>query len=86
MDLSERVREQKSVSGKNLETAAAFTKKDLPLDVSVINQNENENTEAWAASQTTTEFAQSTSLATTMQLDGTGKVNIFLIIKTKQAM
>ncbi|XP_050572328.1 multiple PDZ domain protein isoform X4 [Cygnus atratus] len=74
MDLSERVREQKSVAGKNLETAAAFTKKDLlPLDVSVINQNESENTETWAGSQTTAEFAQSTSLATTMQLDGTGK-------------
>uniref|UniRef100_A0A8B9CJC1 Multiple PDZ domain protein n=1 Tax=Anser brachyrhynchus TaxID=132585 RepID=A0A8B9CJC1_9AVES len=48
MDLSERVREQKSVAGKNLETAAAFAKKDLlPLDVSVINQNESENTETW---------------------------------------
>uniref|UniRef100_A0A8B9CM53 Multiple PDZ domain protein n=1 Tax=Anser brachyrhynchus TaxID=132585 RepID=A0A8B9CM53_9AVES len=75
MDLSERVREQKSVAGKNLETAAAFAKKDLlPLDVSVINQNESENTETWAGSQTTAEFAQSTSLATTMQLDGIGKV------------
>uniref|UniRef100_A0A8C3CMC1 Multiple PDZ domain protein n=1 Tax=Cairina moschata TaxID=8855 RepID=A0A8C3CMC1_CAIMO len=82
MDLSERVREQKSVSGKNLETAAAFTKKDLPLDVSVINQNENENTEAWAASQTTTEFAQSTSLATTMQLDGTGKDQVLSMEKS----
>ncbi|KAM9167184.1 multiple PDZ domain protein [Mergus octosetaceus] len=82
MDLSERVREQKSVSGKNLETAAAFTKKDLPLDVSVINQNENENTEAWAASQTTTEFAQSTSLATTMQLDGTGKDQVLSVEKS----
>uniref|UniRef100_A0A8B9CJR0 Multiple PDZ domain protein n=1 Tax=Anser brachyrhynchus TaxID=132585 RepID=A0A8B9CJR0_9AVES len=61
MDLSERVREQKSVAGKNLETAAAFAKKDLlPLDVSVINQNESENTETWAGSQTTAEFAQST--------------------------
>ncbi|XP_032062130.1 multiple PDZ domain protein isoform X10 [Aythya fuligula] len=82
MDLSERVREQKSVSGKNLETAAAFTKKDLPLDVSVINQNENENTEAWAASQTTTEFAQSTGLATTMQLDGTGKDQVLSMEKS----
>ncbi|NXI67551.1 MPDZ protein, partial [Anseranas semipalmata] len=41
MDLSERVREQKSVAGKSLETAAAFTKKDiLPQDVSDVNQNE----------------------------------------------
>ncbi|XP_035165402.1 multiple PDZ domain protein isoform X15 [Oxyura jamaicensis] len=82
MDLSERVREQKSVAGKNLETAAAFTKKDfLPLDVSVINQNESENTEAWAGSQTTAEFVQSTSLATTMQLDGTGKDQVLSVEK-----
>ncbi|XP_047905741.2 multiple PDZ domain protein isoform X11 [Anser cygnoides] len=83
MDLSERVREQKSVAGKNLETAAAFAKKDLlPLDVSVINQNESENTETWAGSQTTAEFAQSTSLATTMQLDGIGKDQVLSMEKS----
>ncbi|NXL95016.1 MPDZ protein, partial [Alectura lathami] len=43
MDLSERVREQKSVVGKSLETAPSFTKKDLlSLDVSNINQNESD--------------------------------------------
>ncbi|NWZ32375.1 MPDZ protein, partial [Asarcornis scutulata] len=41
MDLSERVREQKSVSGKNLETAAAFTKKDLPLDDQVLSMEKS---------------------------------------------
>uniref|UniRef100_A0A8C8BIW4 Multiple PDZ domain crumbs cell polarity complex component n=1 Tax=Otus sunia TaxID=257818 RepID=A0A8C8BIW4_9STRI len=48
MDLNQRVREQKSVVGNSLETAAVFTEKDLlPLDVSDINQNESENRACW---------------------------------------
>uniref|UniRef100_A0A8C8BJZ5 Multiple PDZ domain protein n=1 Tax=Otus sunia TaxID=257818 RepID=A0A8C8BJZ5_9STRI len=74
MDLNQRVREQKSVVGNSLETAAVFTEKDLlPLDVSDINQNESENRATWPGSQATAEIARSTSLATSMQLDPTGK-------------
>ncbi|XP_074935779.1 multiple PDZ domain protein isoform X18 [Phalacrocorax aristotelis] len=75
MDLNQSVTEQKSAVGDNLETATGFTKKDLlPLDASDISQNESENTATWTGSQTTAEIAQSTSLATTMQLDPTEKV------------
>lgn len=78
MDRNQRVREQKSVVDNSLETTNGFTKKDiLPPDVSDINQNESENTATWTASQTTTEIALNTSLATTMQFDPTGKVKIF---------
>ncbi|NXA38753.1 MPDZ protein, partial [Eudromia elegans] len=53
MDLNQRVREKISLAGKSLETATGFTNKDLlPLDVSDINQNENENTGAWTGPQT----------------------------------
>lgn len=86
MDLGQKVREQKFVVGSSLETATGFAQKDLlPLDVSDINQNESEDTATWTGSQTTTEIALSTSLATTMQLDPTGKVKIFfsvIILKT----
>ncbi|XP_064295166.1 multiple PDZ domain protein isoform X18 [Phalacrocorax carbo] len=75
MDMNQSVTEQKSAVGDNLETATGFTKKDLlPLDVSDISQKESENTATWTGSQTTTEIAQSTNLATTMQLDPTEKV------------
>uniref|UniRef100_A0A672UX12 Multiple PDZ domain protein n=1 Tax=Strigops habroptila TaxID=2489341 RepID=A0A672UX12_STRHB len=76
MDLSQR--EQKSVAGNSLETATGVAKNDLlPLDVSDTNQNESENTATWTGSQKTAEIAPSTGLATTMQLDPTGKVKIF---------
>ncbi|KFW07763.1 Multiple PDZ domain protein, partial [Fulmarus glacialis] len=76
MDLNQRVREQKSVVGNSLEAATGFTKKDLPpLDVSDINQNESENTVIWTGSQTTAE------IATTMQLDPTGKDQVLLMDK-----
>ncbi|KAM7075993.1 multiple PDZ domain protein isoform 1-T9 [Ciconia maguari] len=82
MDLNQGVREQKSVVGNSLETATGFTKKDLlPLDVSDINQNESENTATWTGSQTTAEIALSTSLATAMQLDPTGKDEVLLMEK-----
>lgn len=82
MDLNQRVGEQKSVVDNSLETATGFTKKDLPLDVSDINQNESENTATWTGSQTSSEIALSTSLATTMPLDPTGKVKILCFLKT----
>uniref|UniRef100_A0A663N3E4 Multiple PDZ domain protein n=1 Tax=Athene cunicularia TaxID=194338 RepID=A0A663N3E4_ATHCN len=81
MNLNQRVREQKSIVGSSPETAIAFTEKDLPLDVSDINQNESENRATWPASQTTAEIAQSTSLATSMQLDPTGKDQVLLMEK-----
>ncbi|KAM6187313.1 multiple PDZ domain protein isoform 2-T2 [Sarcoramphus papa] len=82
MDLNQRAREQKSVVGNSLETATGFTKKDLlPVDVSDTNRNENENTATWTGSQTTAEIALSTSLATTMQLDPTGKDQVLLMEK-----
>ncbi|KAM6036409.1 multiple PDZ domain protein isoform 4-T6 [Theristicus caerulescens] len=81
MDLNQRVREQKS-GGNSLETTTGFTKMDLlPLDVSNINQSESENTAMWTGSQTTAEIALSTSLATTMQLDPTGKDQVLLMEK-----
>ncbi|KAM4637826.1 multiple PDZ domain protein isoform 4-T8 [Amazona ochrocephala] len=80
MDLNQR--EQKSVEGNSLETATGFTKKDLlPLDVSDTNQNESENTATWTGSQKTAEIALSTGLATTMQLDPTGKDQVLLMEK-----
>ncbi|PKK28636.1 multiple PDZ domain protein [Columba livia] len=82
MDLNQRVREQRSVVDNSLETTNGFTKKDiLPPDVSDINQNESENTATWTASQTTTEIALNTSLATTMQFDPTGKDQVLLMEK-----
>ncbi|XP_010289127.1 PREDICTED: multiple PDZ domain protein [Phaethon lepturus] len=82
MDVNQRVREQKSVMGNGLETATSFAKKDLlPLDVSDTNQNESENAATWTGSQTTAEIALSTSLATIMQLDPTGKDQVLLMEK-----
>lgn len=82
MDLNQK--EQKSVAGNSLETATGFTKKDLlPLDVSDTSQNESENTATWTGSQKTSETARSTGLATTMQLDPTGKVKIFLFFNSR---
>ncbi|KFW79069.1 Multiple PDZ domain protein, partial [Manacus vitellinus] len=82
MDLNQRMREQKCVVGSSLETATGFTKTDLlPLDVSNINQNESENTATWTESQTASEVALNTSLATTMQLDPQGKVKLFIFFK-----
>ncbi|XP_010000221.1 PREDICTED: multiple PDZ domain protein [Chaetura pelagica] len=79
MDLSQRVREQKSIVGNSLETASGFTEKDLlPLDVSDINQNENENTASWTRSETTAEIALNT---TTVQLDATEKDQVLLTEK-----
>ncbi|XP_062465021.1 multiple PDZ domain protein isoform X17 [Pezoporus occidentalis] len=78
MDLNQK--EHKSVAGNSLETATGFTKKDLlPLDVSDTNQNEN--TATWTGSQKTSEIALSTGLATTMQLDPTGKDQLLLMEK-----
>ncbi|XP_061223916.1 multiple PDZ domain protein isoform X4 [Neopsephotus bourkii] len=80
MDLNQK--EQKSVAGNSLETATGFTKKDLlPLNVSGANQNESENTATWTGSQKTSEIALSTGLATTMQLDPTGKDQVLLMEK-----
>ncbi|XP_030368094.1 multiple PDZ domain protein isoform X16 [Strigops habroptila] len=80
MDLSQR--EQKSVAGNSLETATGVAKNDLlPLDVSDTNQNESENTATWTGSQKTAEIAPSTGLATTMQLDPTGKDQVLLVEK-----
>ncbi|KFQ49496.1 Multiple PDZ domain protein, partial [Nestor notabilis] len=80
MDLNQR--EQKSVEGNSLETATGFTKKDLlPLDVLDTNQNESENAATWTGSQKTAEIALSTGLATTMQLDPTGKDQVLLMEK-----
>ncbi|KAM6364213.1 multiple PDZ domain protein isoform 5-T5 [Pluvialis apricaria] len=82
MDLNQRVGEQKSIVDSSLETATGFTKKDLlPLDVSDVNQNESENTATWTGSQTTSEIALNTNLATTMQLDPTGKDQVLLMEK-----
>ncbi|XP_017686410.1 PREDICTED: multiple PDZ domain protein isoform X19 [Lepidothrix coronata] len=82
MDLNQRMREQKCVVGSNLETATGFTKTDLlPLDVSNINQNESENTATWTESQTASEVALNTSIATTMQLDPQGKDQLLLMEK-----
>lgn len=78
MDVKQNVREQNSVVDTSLETSTGFTEKDLlPFGVSDINQNESENTATWTGSQTTAEIGPSTSLATTMQLDTTGKVKTF---------
>lgn len=82
MDLNQTFREQNSVVGNNLETTTNFTKKDLlPLDVLEVNQNASENTDLWSRSQTTAEITPDTDLATTMQLDSAGKVNILLFFK-----
>ncbi|XP_055646791.1 multiple PDZ domain protein isoform X17 [Falco peregrinus] len=82
MDLNQRGREQKSVAGSSLETATGFTQKDLlSLSVPDINQNESENTATWTGSQTTAEIPLSASLATTMQLDPTGKDQMLLMEK-----
>ncbi|XP_040435420.1 multiple PDZ domain protein isoform X17 [Falco naumanni] len=82
MDLNQRVREQKSVAGSSLETATGFTQKDLlSLSVPDINQNESETTATWTGSQTTAEIPLSASLATTMQLDPTGKDQMLLMEK-----
>ncbi|XP_027739525.1 multiple PDZ domain protein isoform X17 [Empidonax traillii] len=82
MDLNQRMKEQKSVVGSSLETATGFTKTDLlPLDVSDINQNESENTATWTGSQTASEVALNTSLATTTQLDPQGKDQLLLMEK-----
>ncbi|KAM8792576.1 multiple PDZ domain protein [Eudromia elegans] len=84
MDLNQRVREKISLAGKSLETATGFTNKDLlPLDVSDINQNENENTGAWTGPQTVEEDAQNANLATTVQLDPIGKSKQELICGLK---
>ncbi|XP_075303324.1 multiple PDZ domain protein isoform X18 [Opisthocomus hoazin] len=82
VDPNQRVREQKSIVCNSLETATGFANKDLlPLDLSDINQNESENTETWTVSQTTAEIALSTSLATTMPLEPTGKDQVLLMEK-----
>ncbi|XP_054665252.1 multiple PDZ domain protein isoform X4 [Grus americana] len=82
MDQNQSLKEEKSVVSNSLETAAGFTKKDLlPLDVSDSNQIESENKATWTGSQTTAETALSTSLATTTQLDPTGKDQALLTQK-----
>ncbi|XP_062456385.1 multiple PDZ domain protein isoform X4 [Rhea pennata] len=83
MDLNQRVREKTSLAGKSLETASGFTNKELlPLDVSDINQNENENTATQTGPQPAAEDARNTNLATTMQLDLTGKDQVLLMEKS----
>ncbi|XP_075597098.1 multiple PDZ domain protein isoform X7 [Balearica regulorum gibbericeps] len=82
MDQNQSLKEEKSVVSNSLETAAGFMKKDLlPLDVSDSNQNEGENKATWTGSQTTAETALSTGLATTTQLDPTGKDQALLTQK-----
>ncbi|KFV56839.1 Multiple PDZ domain protein, partial [Gavia stellata] len=82
MNLNQRVREQKPIVGDSLETTTGFTKNDLlPLDASDINQKESENTATWTESETTAESALSTSIATTVQLDPTGKDQVLLMEK-----
>ncbi|XP_063996644.1 multiple PDZ domain protein isoform X17 [Pogoniulus pusillus] len=82
MDLNQTFREQNSVVGNNLETTTNFTKKDLlPLDVLEVNQNASENTDLWSRSQTTAEITPDTDLATTMQLDSTGKDQVLVTEK-----
>ncbi|XP_064357647.1 multiple PDZ domain protein isoform X8 [Dromaius novaehollandiae] len=83
IDLNQRAREKMSLAGKSLETATGFTHKELlPLDVSDINQNENENTATWAGPQPAAEDARNTNLATTNQLDPTGKDQVLLMEKS----
>ncbi|NXE36523.1 MPDZ protein, partial [Ptilorrhoa leucosticta] len=61
MNLSQRLRDEKSVVDSSLETASDFTETDLlTLDVSDINQNESENTATWTGSQTASEIGSST--------------------------
>ncbi|XP_071437695.1 multiple PDZ domain protein isoform X6 [Pithys albifrons albifrons] len=80
MDLNQRLTEQKSIVGGSLEAATDFTKTDLlPLDVSYTNQNKNENEATWTGSQTASDIALNTNLATTTQLDAHGKDQLLLM-------
>ncbi|XP_057230509.1 multiple PDZ domain protein isoform X6 [Malurus melanocephalus] len=82
MDVNQRLRDEKSVVDSSLEAANDFTKTDLlTLDVSDINQNESENTSTWTGSQTASEIALNTNLATTTQLDPNGKDQLLLMEK-----
>uniref|UniRef100_A0A8C5TRC0 Multiple PDZ domain protein n=1 Tax=Malurus cyaneus samueli TaxID=2593467 RepID=A0A8C5TRC0_9PASS len=72
-----KLRDEKSVVDSSLETANDFTKTDLlTLDVSDINQNESENASTWTGSQTASEIALNTNLATTTHSnkDGLGMI------------
>ncbi|NXL78336.1 MPDZ protein, partial [Leptocoma aspasia] len=63
MNLSQRLRDEKSVVDSSLETASDFTKIDLlTMEVSDINQNESENTATWTGSQTESEIKCPVSL------------------------
>ncbi|XP_041272377.1 multiple PDZ domain protein isoform X3 [Onychostruthus taczanowskii] len=82
MNLSHRLRDEKSVVDSSLETASDFTKIDLlTQEVSDINQNESENTATWTGSQTASEIVLNTSLATTTQLDPNEKDQLLLMEK-----
>uniref|UniRef100_A0A8C0UZ70 Multiple PDZ domain crumbs cell polarity complex component n=1 Tax=Cyanistes caeruleus TaxID=156563 RepID=A0A8C0UZ70_CYACU len=77
MNLNQRLRDEKPVVDSSMETASDFTKTNLTLEVSDINQNESENTATWTGSQTASEIVLNTSLATTTYLDSNEKVKLF---------
>uniref|UniRef100_A0A8C0UZL1 Multiple PDZ domain protein n=1 Tax=Cyanistes caeruleus TaxID=156563 RepID=A0A8C0UZL1_CYACU len=60
MNLNQRLRDEKPVVDSSMETASDFTKTNLTLEVSDINQNESENTATWTGSQTASEIVLNT--------------------------
>ncbi|XP_023799473.1 multiple PDZ domain protein [Cyanistes caeruleus] len=81
MNLNQRLRDEKPVVDSSMETASDFTKTNLTLEVSDINQNESENTATWTGSQTASEIVLNTSLATTTYLDSNEKDQLLLVEK-----
>ncbi|XP_014107797.1 PREDICTED: multiple PDZ domain protein isoform X5 [Pseudopodoces humilis] len=81
MNLNQRLRDEKPVVDSSLETASDFTKTNLTLEVSDINQNESENTATWTGSQTASDIVLNTSLATTTHLDSNEKDQLLLVEK-----
>ncbi|XP_058682099.1 multiple PDZ domain protein isoform X2 [Poecile atricapillus] len=81
MNLNQRLRDEKPVVDSSLETASDFTKTDLTLEVSDINQNESENTATWTGSQTASEIVLNTSLASTTHLNSNEKDQLLLVEK-----
>ncbi|XP_033376141.1 multiple PDZ domain protein isoform X19 [Parus major] len=81
MNLNQRLRDEKPVVDSSLETASDFTKTNLTLEVSDINQNESENAATWTGSQTASDIVLKTSLATTTHLDSNEKDQLLLVEK-----
>lgn len=80
MDLVQRGTENKTSVKINLEPALAFAKKDfLPSDIPE-KQAGFENTTEWTKPERATEMTQNSSLTTTVDLDLSGKVKIYLSI------